>query len=222
MTARVQMGEYDAEPIRGLPERLPPGERILWQGAPEWRSLARRAFHVRKVALYFGLLLVWRIASAVADGESLQTAGSSVGALAGLGLLATGLLAGMAWLNARSTVYTITDQRVVIRFGVALTMAVNLPYRSLQTAGFKPYADGTGDLPLRVTGASEVGYMMLWPHVRPWKLGNDVEPMLRTIPDARAVAEMLGRALAVSARRTPVPLEDAVVADPRQPSAATA
>ena len=53
--------ELDAEP--GLPEPLPHGERILWQGAPAWGSIARRVFHLRKVALYFGVLLAWTVAS---------------------------------------------------------------------------------------------------------------------------------------------------------------
>ena len=33
------MSEYDHEPVRGLPGVLPSGEALLWQGAPEWRSL---------------------------------------------------------------------------------------------------------------------------------------------------------------------------------------
>ncbi len=31
------------------PQALPAGERMLWQGAPSWRALARRSLHVRKV-----------------------------------------------------------------------------------------------------------------------------------------------------------------------------
>ena len=38
----------------GLPGPLPKGERLLWQGRPALVSLARRAFHVDLVALYFG------------------------------------------------------------------------------------------------------------------------------------------------------------------------
>ena len=51
------MTEYENEPIPGLPGRLPPGERILWQGSPEWRALARTAFHTRLVAGYFAALV---------------------------------------------------------------------------------------------------------------------------------------------------------------------
>jgi hypothetical protein len=33
--------DFKFEPIRGLPEQLPEGEHILWQGAPDPRVLAR-------------------------------------------------------------------------------------------------------------------------------------------------------------------------------------
>ena len=39
---------------------LEPGERILWQGVPDWRLLAIQVFHVRAIAIYFAVLLGWR------------------------------------------------------------------------------------------------------------------------------------------------------------------
>ena len=56
------MMEHDYEPVPGLPERLPEGETILWQGAPMAQSFARYAFHIRAVAAYFALLAVWHLA----------------------------------------------------------------------------------------------------------------------------------------------------------------
>ena len=49
--------EHEWEAAPGLPSALPAGERVVWQGAPDWRSLAVHAFHVRKVAIYFALML---------------------------------------------------------------------------------------------------------------------------------------------------------------------
>ena len=73
------MNEYETEPVPGLPERLPAGERMLWQGGPRWQTLARRAFHVRKVAAYFGFLMLWRWAPVLSDTGSV--AGAAVSAL---------------------------------------------------------------------------------------------------------------------------------------------
>ncbi|MFN6997976.1 MAG: molybdenum cofactor biosynthesis protein MoaE [Aquincola tertiaricarbonis] len=36
---------------------------MLWQGSPQWAALAISAFHVRKVAIYFALILAWQVAS---------------------------------------------------------------------------------------------------------------------------------------------------------------
>ncbi|MBT5209757.1 MAG: PH domain-containing protein, partial [Halieaceae bacterium] len=49
--------EYEYEPINGLPENLPEGESIVWQGAPRWTALANRVFQVRTLALYFAALI---------------------------------------------------------------------------------------------------------------------------------------------------------------------
>ncbi len=35
--------DFDFDPVPGLPERLPAGEEILWQGRPEALTLAREA-----------------------------------------------------------------------------------------------------------------------------------------------------------------------------------
>ena len=49
--------EHEFEAAPGLPEPLPPGERIVWQGAPDWRVLALHAYHLRQLAGYFGVMM---------------------------------------------------------------------------------------------------------------------------------------------------------------------
>lgn len=184
-------------PVRGLPEPLPAGERLLWQGAPDWRALSRRAFHTRKVAIYFAILVAWRVVIALNDGEALDGAIGSVLGLVILALGALGLLNLFAWLSARTTVYTITSRRLVIHCGIALPMTVNLPFRLIRTAGLKSFGDGTGDIVLALPKGQRVAYLQLWPHVRPWHFGSP-EPMLRCIPDAAGVASVLVRNLAAA------------------------
>ena len=50
--------EHEFEAAPGLPEALPAGERILWQGSPDWRALGNEAFHLKRLAQYFVLMLV--------------------------------------------------------------------------------------------------------------------------------------------------------------------
>jgi hypothetical protein len=177
-----------------LPENLPEGEQLRWQGAPQWGALAVRAFHARTVAIYFGLLIVFRVGYVIVAGEPLKVALLSGLWLLLLCLMAVGILALMAWAFARSTIYSITDRRVVIRFGVALPMAVNIPFKAIQSAGLRRYDGGVGDIPMVLGDGHSVNFLILWPNVRPWRF-FDAQPMLRCVPDVDRVADILAEAL---------------------------
>lgn len=195
---RQAHGEYDAEPVRGLPERLPAGEHMIWQGAPDSWSLACRAFHVRKVAIYFAVMLVWRVGSSVSDGQAFLESTVSAAPLLAFAIAATAVLLLLAWLTARATVYTVTSRRLVLRIGIALPMSINIPFRMVESAAVKPFADGTGSIALRLQPPDRVAFLALWPHCRPWHVARP-EPMLRCVPNAASVAQMLSRALAAAA-----------------------
>jgi len=188
------VNELDWEPIPGLPELLPEGERILWQGSPRWRGLARRAFHVRKVAVYFALILAWLAVADFMAGDSLAQAALGGGWVLVLAHVSIGLLLLLAWAMSRATLYTITNRRVVMRFGVAIPMTINIPFRQIASAALRKFPDGTGDIPLSLRGKRRVSYLVLWPNVRPWRFGQ-VEPMLRCVEDAERVARILSEAV---------------------------
>lgn len=196
------------EPVRGLPGPLPAGETVLWQGAPSWRGLALRAFHLRAVALYFAAILALRLAAQVSGGEPVGAVLASTAWLTLLPLVALLVFGALACLSARATVYTITDRRVVMRIGVALPIVANVPFGVVESAGLRVHADGTGDIPLALKGDDRFGYVHLWPHARPWRFAKP-EPMLRAVPDAAAAADVLARALAAAAGTQPVPVRAA-------------
>jgi hypothetical protein len=204
-------------------ERLPKGEHLLWEGRPQWWPLAVRAFHVRKVALYFVLFMAWHFASNIADGAALATASVAALWLLVPGGLSVAVLCGLAMLYARTTRYRVTTRRVLMQFGVALPITLNVPLRIVGSASLKSYADGTGDIPLVVTGKERAAYLLLWPHVRPWKLAK-AEPMLRAVPDGARVAELLAKALvaATNEPRPPVAARLDVPAGEPQPLTAVA
>lgn len=190
--------DHDFEPAYGLPERLPAQERMLWQGSPDWKLIARGALHLRALAIYFAVLLIWRGANAMSGSGTAVDALLSVMWLAPLALLALGTIALLAWLTARTAVYTITDQRVVMRVGIVLTITFNLPYKSIAAASLHADAAGHGDIALALDGSDRIAYVHLWPHVRPWHVKR-TQPMLRGLPNAREVASLLAVALAESA-----------------------
>lgn len=183
---------------RGLPGPLPKGERLLWQGAPRWRALAVRVLHVRKLAVYFAILLVWYAAWSLSGGTAPGAALLGTAKLAGLALVPLTLLTVYAWGIGRTTLYSMTNKRIVIRFGIALPMTINLPFSKIDGAALRQAADGSGDLALVLASGQRLSFLVTWPHVRPWTIAR-VQPSLRCVPDAARAGQILARALAAAA-----------------------
>jgi hypothetical protein len=186
--------EHDFEPIRGLPGELPKGETILWQGSPHWWTMARQAFHIRAVALYFVAMFGWRVWGAIAGGGDAAPAVKATLLATPVALAGLGLLAFLAWLNSRTTVYTITNRRVVMRFGAAISKAINIPFPVIEGAAVKSLPGGAGDLALTLKAPNKIAFLQLWPHARPWRFSSP-QPTLRAVADVGEVAAILARAI---------------------------
>lgn len=192
MTAPVH--EHEFEPVPGLPERLPSGERLLWQGSPDWRGIARRVFHLDWLAVYFAVLVAWSAVEAAGGNRGLAAVVPAIVVPLTLSFGALAMLAVLAHLTARSAVYTITDRRVVMRIGIVLSVTFNIPFRRIAAVDIKAHRDGSGDLALALARGEHIGFLHLWPHARPWRLARP-EPALRAIPDAGRVASILSDAM---------------------------
>jgi hypothetical protein len=184
--------EYENEPIPGLPGIPPPGEQIMWQGSPDWRVLARTAFHTRLIAGYFVVLAAWALIGASLQGIRSPADITGVAMTVILGTVGVALLHLLAWGSARTTIYTLTNRRIVLRIGIALPKCINLPLALVGAVDLATRPDGTGDVPLTITGQQKMGYLALWPHARPWKLAKP-QPMLRAVPGAADVAALIAR-----------------------------
>jgi hypothetical protein len=209
-----QHDDFHVEPVRGLPEAPPEGEHILWQGAPSWRALARDALNLYWVVGYFVVLATWRgVVHADRDGWAIGL--KAMIPYLVMGLIACAILSGIALILAKTTVYTITNRRVALRIGAALTVTLNVPFTLLAKADLTTHRDGTGTIALDLMDDTKLSYLICWPHVRPWKISK-TQPALRAIPDAKSVAAMLAqaahtrvkeRAETVDVRATHVPAE---------------
>lgn len=184
--------DFKFEPVPGLPEALPAGEHILWQGAPAPWRLAREALALDWVAGYFVLLAIWRVGVSSTLVPLAEAALHAIPFLA-IGLVACAILLGIATIQARSTVYTLTNRRVAMRIGAALTMTLNLPYVQIVSADLTTRRSGHGTLAFTLPRDTRVSYLMTWPHVRPWRMGH-TQPALRCIPDAAKVADLFADA----------------------------
>ncbi len=182
--------EHELEAVPGLPEPLPAGERILWQGAPDWWRLAIDAFHVRRIAIYFALMLVLQVLLSWEPSASFVSNFAPLVLSASLALMGLGLLSLAAWLSASTTMYTLTNRRVVMRIGIVLTVSFNFPLRWIAAAHLK---SDTGDIALELKTADRIGYLHLWPHARAWEL-KQPQPQLRSLSDAATVGALLHEA----------------------------
>lgn len=187
--------DFNSVPVRELPGRLPEGERVLWQGAPMWKSLFWRAYYGRLMAIYFSILIASRGISVLANGGDLAAAAIGMLWLAPLAIAGMGLMAGVAWFSARASYYTITNKRVVMRIGVVLEITFNFPFTVIESAGLRMNGEGTGDLPLQFKAGENIAYLHLWPHARPWQFKR-TQPMLRSVAEPQKVARLLADALA--------------------------
>jgi len=182
--------EHEFEPQFGLPEPLPVNERVLWQGTPSRTRIAREVFHLRAISIYFATIIVLRFVFHYHD------TGSVVEALANatwlLPVFGTGLalLWGLAHGIARTTVYTITDRRVVMRVGIVLSLTFNLPFARIRSAQVARRGPRGGDIVLELVEGDKIAWAHLWPHLRPWCF-TWPQPMLRGLDEVEAPARLL-------------------------------
>jgi hypothetical protein len=186
-----------------LPSDIPAGERVLWFGRPDPKSLWRRAYRADWVMIWFAALTAWSFFSALAD-EGASSA--VVAALRSLGFGATSLalLGFLAWLGARNSLYVVTERRLVVKSGIALPIFINIPFQHIVAADVRVHSDGTGDVSARLAKGQHIPWFALWPSARPFRFA-DPEPTLRCVPQAQTVGETLGRALAAAAGQTTAP-----------------
>lgn len=184
--------DFQVEPVKGLPETPPEGEVILWQGKPDWWALSRESLNLLWIAGYFVFLAVWRFVAVVDLMPLGQAIWASVPFLI-LGVIACAILLAIAWVQAHYTVYTVTNRRVAMRIGAALTVTLNLPFKQIGAANLDLRKSGTGTIAFDLLGDTRISYLVCWPHVRPWRV-SPTQPALRCIPDAEKIAAMIAEA----------------------------
>jgi hypothetical protein len=195
MSAPLPTGGYDHAALendgpRAFGDRMgtpQPDERVLWKGRPQRALLARTAFHARTASLYMAALVLVALMLGRNDAAIVCTM---------LGLALAAILHILAWASARSTLYILTDTRLIMRIGIAIETRVNIPLKQITAAHLAVLAkDGHGDIAFEVAGERLLGTLLLWPHVRPWRYARP-EPMLRAVPDAAALAQVIAEARA--------------------------
>lgn len=193
--------DYNLEPRKGLPEHLPPGEHLLWQGAPSAPLMARRVFYTRLLGIYFTLLILGHGVFSLRDGVPIAEVTASGFWMLTMAAIALAILMGLAIGYARTTLYTITTERLVLRFGLAIPLVINIPLRHIYAADMRRHEDGSGDIVLRVARHKAVSYVALWPNVRPASFLR-ADPALRCLADVDGAAQALASIAPANASRS--------------------
>ncbi|OYQ34581.1 phosphonoacetate hydrolase [Niveispirillum lacus] len=182
--------EHEIEPVPGLPGKLPAGEEILWQGRPAARLVVKHVLKGTWIGAYFVVLALWAAAAGMADGQPIGGILFSVAVLIGLAALVLALLELFAWAVERTTLYTVTSERVVMRFGVALSMTLNLPFSQIDTVALGRLTGKAGTIAIALRKGHRLSWLVQWPHVRGWRFAAP-EPSLICLPDAETVGAVL-------------------------------
>jgi len=180
---------HEFEPTFGFPESLPASEKVLWQGNPCAWLIARRIFFLPHLFFYF---LIFSCLALIVNGDVLTLKDLFVKFLSymSLGMVAIFILLAISFLISSTTMYSITDKRVVMRIGIVLNLSLNIPFSKIETAELKAYPDKSGDISLNLVPDNKIAYLHLWPHCRPWFFSSP-RPRLSCLKDVEVIASCL-------------------------------
>ena len=175
--------------INGLPEEvgksIPSDEKIYWVGKPNWKSFSYQAFGIKYLLIYFLICALYSV-SKIEMVFSFSIFVTNYIPFLVSGLLAGAILISIAYLEAKHTVYVITERRIVIRTGVALVFLLNAPFKKIISIDRQTLSQGQGNISFRTDSRKRIPYLSCWPSVRPWSFLLP-SPAFRSIPDIAAV-----------------------------------
>ena len=166
--------------VLGLPGPLPSGERVLWHGKPERAALLRYLFRWPLLVAYFALFALLPILATAQSGASWAQVLFSPVLLLPFALPVAGLVMVSAWALARTSVYVITDRRVILQVGVAFTRTVNIPLELIADVSARERSNSV-DIALTLRSSDKIAWLALWPHARGFQFSDPV-PMMRGLP----------------------------------------
>ena len=212
--------EHEIEPVPGLPGRLPDGEYIVWQGQPVFKIVMTRLLRARWIAFYFAIAALWSVAVGLNNSEGAWQLLGRLSFIAVATIVVFGLMALYARAVAKTSLYTLTNQRVVMRVGIALSASFNLPFKQISGADFRVGSDNAGDVALTLKSGHGLSGSVFFPHQR-GGLWRKLSPQMICLPNAKEVAEKLAqqlRAYAPTSQETGALSSDSVILDLELPA----
>jgi hypothetical protein len=175
----------------GEARRLPAGERVLWSGGPDRRSIARYFLRERWILGFVLLTFALQAADVLQRGDFVAQRLVGIGVLSAvLGAVALGGVWIYAWLLERTSKYVITDRRVYFNIGIVLRADAQVPYTSVDGLDVLRRSDGSADIMLSLADGQEIPWLLLYPHMS-WRGSRRGRPTLRGLVAPQAAADAL-------------------------------
>lgn len=174
-------------------EAIPDGESILWKGKPSFWGFSWHFFGLKLIAIYLMILSVVFAARLTVTDFYTAFAFDFLPFLLS-GILASCILMALAGIQSQSSVYIITENRVIIKSGAALSFLISMPFKKIKAVNLQKRNGSLGTISFELNAGKRVPYISCWPSVRPWKFKN-TEPAFSCIENVDEVATILRKSV---------------------------
>ncbi len=169
--------------------QLEPGEKLLWSGRPR-QGLVLRASDALLIPfslMWSGFAIFWEMSVLLSSAPAILTFWGIPFVLIGLHLVfgrfaVDAMQRGKCW-------YGITDERIIVIFGLFGFTAKSLNLRTLTEVSVDQKSDGSGTISFGSAPASAWSYSAIWP----WG-ERQLPPRFEMISDVKSVYEIIRRA----------------------------
>ena len=177
------------EAPKNILDAIPDGESILWKGKPSLWGFSWNLFGLKWITFYLSILSIVSIARFFAS--DFHTA-FYIDFLPFFlsGIFASIILIGLAAIQAYSTVYIITENRVIIKTGAALSFLISMPFKKIKEVNLQKRGASIGTISFELFSKKRVPYISCWPSVRPWKF-KKTQPAFSCVRSVEEVATIL-------------------------------
>jgi len=177
------------EAPKNILDAIPNGESILWKGRPSLWGFSWNLFGLKWITLYLSMLSIVSVARFFAS--DFYTA-FYVDFLPFFlsGIFASIILIGLAATQTYSTVYIITENRVIIKTGAALSFLISMPFKKIKEVNLQKRGASIGTISFELFSKKRVPYISCWPSVRPWKF-KKTQPAFSCVRSVEEVATIL-------------------------------
>ena len=177
------------EAPKNILDAIPNGESILWKGRPSLWGFSWNLFGLKWITLYLSILSIVSVARFFAS--DFYTA-FYVDFLPFFlsGIFASIILICLAATQTYSTVYIITENRVIIKTGAALSFLISMPFKKIKEVNLQKRGASIGTISFELLSEKRVPYISCWPSVRPWKF-KGTQPAFSCIGSVDEVATIL-------------------------------